>query len=218
VDVLALLVDFILHVDRHLVELSEQYGAWVYGILALIIFIETGLVIMPLLPGDSLLFAAGTLAAQGALDVHGLVALLTLAAIVGDSVNYAIGRRFGNLIATPGSRWVRPEHIERTNQFFVRHGARTIILARFVPIVRTFAPFVAGLGQMEYPRFLLYNVVGGVLWVTTFCYAGFLFGTLPIVQENLKLVMLAIIVISLLPLVREFVSHRLAARRSRHPG
>jgi membrane-associated protein len=217
-DLLALLVDFILHVDRHLVELSEQYGAWVYGILALIIFIETGLVIMPLLPGDSLLFAAGTLAAQGALDIHGLVALLALAAIVGDSVNYAIGRRFGNLIATPGSRWVRPEHIERTNQFFARHGARTIVLARFVPIVRTFAPFVAGLGQMEYPRFLLYNVVGGVLWVTTFCYAGFLFGTLPIVQENLKLVMLAIIVISVLPLLREFVNHRLAARRGRHPG
>jgi len=210
-NILTVLMDFILNIDRHLVELSSEYGAWVYGILALIVFVETGLVVMPLLPGDSLLFAAGTLAAQGALNVHVLVALLTIAAIAGDSLNYAIGRRFGRAISAPGSRWVRAEHIERTNAFFARHGGRTIIIARFVPIVRTFAPFVAGIGQMNYRQFLLYNVVGGTLWVTTFCYSGYLFGTLPVVQENLKLVMLAIIVISLLPLIREFVRHRIAA-------
>jgi membrane-associated protein len=214
VDALRFLIDFILHVDQHLVELTRDYGLWVYGILWAIVFIETGLVVMPLLPGDSLLFAAGALAAQGALDVHLLVVLLTAAAILGNVVNYAIGRQFGAVITAPGSRWIRPEHLEKTHAFFERHGGRTIILTRFVPIVRTLAPFVAGLSRMDFHKFLFYNVVGGVLWVTGFCYAGYLFGTLPIVQQNLKLVMLAIIVVSLLPIVYEFFSHRVALRRA----
>jgi membrane-associated protein len=214
VDALRYLIDFILHVDQHLLELSRDYGVWVYGILFAIVFVETGLVVMPLLPGDSLLFAAGALAAQDVLDVHLMVVLLTAAAILGDSVNYAIGRRFGSVIAAPGSRWIRAEHLEKTHAFFAKHGGRTIILARFVPIVRTLAPFVAGIGRMEYRQFLFYNVIGGVIWVTGFCYAGYLFGALPVVKANLELVMLGIVVVSLLPLVHEFVNHKLAARRA----
>ena len=203
------LIDFILHIDRHLIELVQAYGNWVYGILFLIVFCETGLVIMPLLPGDSLLFVAGTLAAQGALQVHGLAVMLMIAAILGDSLNYAIGKRFGHLIAGPDSRWVKQAHIQRTHAFFEKHGGKTIIVARFVPIVRTFAPFVAGIGEMSYYKFITFNVVGAVLWVACFVYAGFWFGNLEVVRNNLKLIMLGMIVLSVLPIVFEAFKHRL---------
>ncbi len=203
------LIDFILHIDRHLIELVQTYGNWVYGILFLIIFCETGLVVMPLLPGDSLLFVAGALAAQGAMQVHGLAVMLMLAAILGDSLNYAIGKRFGHVIAGPNSRWVKQSHIQRTHAFFEKHGGKTIIVARFVPIVRTFAPFVAGIGEMSYYKFITYNVLGGVLWVACFVYAGYWFGNLELVRSNLKLIMLAIIVLSVMPIVIEALKHRL---------
>ena len=206
------LIDFILHIDKHMVELVQSYGSWVYGILFMIVFIETGLVVMPLLPGDSMLFVAGALAAQGALEAQVLALSLIVAAVLGDSLNYAIGKRFGHLIAGPDSRWVKPEHMARTHAFFEKHGGKTIIVARFVPIVRTFAPFVAGIGEMSYRKFLSFNVVGAVAWVTLFVYAGYFFGGLTVVKENLKLIMLAIIVISLLPVVIEALKHRRAGR------
>lgn len=207
-ELIKFLIDFILHIDRHLIELVQAYGSWVYGILFLIIFCETGLVVMPLLPGDSLLFVAGALAAQGAMQVHGLAAMLMLAAILGDSLNYAIGKRFGHVIAGPNSRWIKQAHIQRTHAFFEKHGGKTIIVARFVPIVRTFAPFVAGIGEMSYYKFITFNVLGGVLWVACFVYAGYWFGNLELVRSNLKLIMLAIIVLSLMPIVFEALKHR----------
>lgn len=211
-DLIKFLIDFILHIDRHLIELVQAYGNWVYGILFLIVFCETGLVVMPLLPGDSLLFVAGALAAQGALQVHGLAAMLILAAILGDSLNYAIGKRFGHIIAGPNSRWVKQEHIQRTHAFFEKHGGKTIIVARFMPIVRTFAPFVAGIGEMSYYKFITFNVIGAVLWVTCFIYAGYWFGNLDIVRNNLKLIMLAIIVLSVSPILFEALKHRFQRR------
>lgn len=211
-DLIKFLIDFILHIDRHLIELVQAYGNWVYGILFLIVFCETGLVVMPLLPGDSLLFVAGALAAQGALQVHGLAAMLILAAILGDSLNYAIGKRFGHIIAGPNSRWVKQEHIQRTHAFFEKHGGKTIIVARFMPIVRTFAPFVAGIGEMSYYKFITFNVIGAVLWVTCFIYAGYWFGNLEIVRNNLKLIMLAIIVLSVSPVLFEALKHRFQSR------
>ncbi|WP_137937036.1 DedA family protein [Chitinivorax sp. B] len=207
-EVIKYLIDFILHVDQHLLEMTQQYGTWVYGILFLIVFCETGLVITPFLPGDSLLFVAGALASQGAMNVHFLVILLILAAILGDTVNYAIGKRFGHVIAGPNSRWVKQEHIQRTHAFFEKHGGKTIIVARFVPIVRTFAPFVAGVGEMSYYKFITYNVIGAVAWVLAFVYGGYLFGAIPVVQQNLKLIMVAIIFISFLPVVFEWLRHR----------
>lgn len=206
------LIDFILHIDKHMLELVQNYGSWVYGILFMIVFVETGLVVMPLLPGDSMLFVAGALAAQGVLEVHVLALSLIVAAVLGDSLNYAIGKRFGHLIAGPDSRWVKPEHMARTHAFFEKHGGKTIIVARFVPIVRTFAPFVAGIGEMSYRKFLSFNVIGALAWVTLFVYAGYFFGGLTVVKENLKLIMLAIIVISLLPVVIEALKHRKAGR------
>lgn len=211
-DLIKFLIDFILHIDRHLIELVQAYGNWVYGILFLIVFCETGLVVMPLLPGDSLLFVAGALAAQGALQVHGLAAMLIIAAILGDSLNYAIGKRFGHVIAGPNSRWVKQAHIQRTHAFFEKHGGKTIIVARFMPIVRTFAPFVAGIGEMSYYKFITFNVIGAVLWVTCFIYAGYWFGNLEIVRSNLKLIMLAIIVLSLSPVLFEALRHRFQRR------
>lgn len=207
-ELIKFLIDFILHIDRHLIELVQAYGNWVYGILFLIVFCETGLVVMPLLPGDSLLFVAGALAAQGAMQVHGLAVMLMLAAILGDSLNYAIGKRFGHVIAGPNSRWVKQSHIQRTHAFFEKHGGKTIIVARFVPIVRTFAPFVAGIGEMSYYKFIIFNVLGGVLWVACFVYAGYWFGNLELVRSNLKLIMLAIIVLSVMPIVFEALKHR----------
>lgn len=207
-------IDFILHIDVHLAELVAQYGIWVYGILFLILFCETGLVVTPFLPGDSLLFVAGALAAlpSNDLNVHVMVALMAIAAIVGDAVNYTIGRVFGErLFSNPDSKIFRRSYLDKTHKFYEKHGGKTIILARFVPIVRTFAPFVAGMGHMSYRHFAAYNVIGALVWVLLFTYAGYLFGDLPIVQENLKLLIVAIIVVSILPGVVEIWRHKRAA-------
>ncbi|WP_413723340.1 DedA family protein [Sodalis sp. RH24] len=210
------IIDFILHIDVHLAELVAQYGIWVYAILFLILFCETGLVVTPFLPGDSLLFVAGALAAlpSSSLDVHLMALLMAAAAILGDAVNYTIGRLFGEkLFSNPHSRIFRRSYLDKTHQFYARHGGKTIILARFVPIVRTFAPFVAGMGHMSYRHFALFNITGGVIWVVLFTYAGYLFGDLPVVQENLKLLIVAIILLSILPGVIEVWRHRRAAAR-----
>lgn len=197
--------DYFLHLDVHLGSLIAQYGSATYGVLFLIIFCETGLVVTPFLPGDSLLFATGAFAALGSLNVLTAFVLLVLAAILGDSVNYAVGRRLGPAaVEKAHGRWLKREHLERTQRFFETHGAKTIILARFVPIVRTIAPFVAGVGQMHYRRFVAYNVAGGILWVGIFLFAGFLFGNVPVVKKNFTLVVFAIIGISLLPGVWEW--------------
>ena len=202
------LIDLVLHLDRHLGAIIAQYGVWTHLLLFLIVFCETGLVVTPFLPGDSLLFAAGTFAALGSLDIHLLVALLIVAAIAGDTVNYWIGAWAGPRVLTGRVRWLRQEYLERTHRFYEKHGGKTIILARFVPIIRTFAPFVAGVGAMSYRRFLLFNVVGGVAWVALFGYAGYFFGNIPVVRRNFTLVIMAIIVISVLPIVLEFVRAR----------
>ncbi|MEC5318244.1 DedA family protein [Brenneria populi subsp. brevivirga] len=210
------IIDFILHIDVHLAELVAQYGVWIYAILFLILFCETGLVVTPFLPGDSLLFVAGALAAlpSNELDVHMMVFLMTVAAILGDAVNYTIGRLFGEkLFSNPQSKIFRRSYLDKTHQFYARHGGKTIILARFVPIVRTFAPFVAGMGHMSYRHFAAYNVAGALLWVLLFSYAGYLFGDLPVVQQNLKLLIVAIIFVSILPGVIEIIRHRRAAAR-----
>lgn len=210
------IIDFILHIDVHLAELVANYGVWVYGILFLILFCETGLVVTPFLPGDSLLFVAGALSALPGndLNVHIMVVLLVAAAIIGDAVNYTIGRVFGErLFSNPNSKIFRRSYLEKTHAFYERHGGKTIILARFVPIVRTFAPFVAGMGHMSYRHFALFNVTGAILWVLLFSYAGYWFGDLPVVQDNLKLLIVAIIVLSVLPGVVEIIRHKRAAAR-----
>lgn len=201
--------DFILHIDVHLAAMVATYGIWIYAILFLIVFCETGLVVTPFLPGDSLLFVAGTLAATGQMNPHTLVALLIVAAILGDAVNYSIGRLFGQrLFSNPQSRIFRQAYLERTHAFYERHGGKTIILARFVPIVRTFAPFVAGMGKMNYRHFALFNVTGGIIWVTAFVYAGYWFGNMPIVKQNLELLILGIIFVSVLPGLIEYWRQR----------
>lgn len=215
-DLIHFLIDFILHIDVHLAELVAQYGVWIYAILFLILFCETGLVVTPFLPGDSLLFVAGALSAlpTNDLNVHLMVLLMVIAAIVGDAVNYTIGRLFGEkLFSNPNSKIFRRSYLDKTHSFYERHGGKTIILARFVPIVRTFAPFVAGMGHMSYRHFAAYNVVGALLWVLLFTYAGYLFGDLPVVQENLKLLIVAIIVLSVLPGVIEIIRHKRAAAK-----
>ncbi|OQP32477.1 MULTISPECIES: DedA family protein [Pantoea] len=212
------LVDFILHIDVHLAELVAQYGIWIYAILFLILFCETGLVVTPFLPGDSLLFVAGALAALPGndLNVHLMAALLVVAAVLGDAVNYTIGRLFGErLFSNPNSRLFRRSYLDKTHAFYDRHGGKTIILARFVPIVRTFAPFVAGMGHMSYRHFALFNVAGALAWVLLFSYAGYLFGDLPVVQENLKLLIVGIIVVSVLPGVIEVWRHRRQAKQQK---
>ena len=201
-------ISFILHIDQHLVTLSAQYGAWLYAILFLIVFCETGLVVTPFLPGDSLLFASGALAAasHGALNVHIIVAMLLSAAIIGDAVNFMIGKYFGaKLFANPNSRIFKQEYLQKTHQFYDKYGGKTIIIARFVPIVRTFAPFVAGMGNMHYGKFIRYNVIGALAWVLSLTYLGYAFGNLPIVKDNFGKVVLAIIVISVLPMVFELL-------------
>lgn len=200
------IIDFILHIDVHLAQLVALYGIWIYAILFVIIFCETGLVVTPFLPGDSLLFVAGALAAlpTNEVNVHLLVAMLIVAAILGDTSNYLIGRYFGHrLFGNPDSKIFKQSYLDKTHRFYEKHGGKTIILARFVPIVRTFAPFVAGMGHMNYKHFSYFNFSGGIVWVVLFTYAGFFFGGLTIVQENLKLLMLAIIVLSVLPAIVE---------------
>lgn len=215
-DFIYFLIDFILHIDVHLAELVAEYGIWIYAILFLILFCETGLVVTPFLPGDSLLFVAGALSAlpSNDLNVHMMVMLMIIAAILGDAVNYTIGRLFGDrLFSNPNSRIFRRSYLDKTHAFYDKHGGKTIILARFVPIVRTFAPFVAGMGHMSWRHFSSYNVIGAMAWVLLFTYAGYLFGDLPVVQENLKLMIVAIIVLSILPGVVEIIRHRRAASR-----
>ena len=212
------MIDFILHFDEHLTGFVQTYGAFTYGILFAIVFAETGLVVTPFLPGDSLLFAAGALAATGALSVETIVLLLSVAAVLGDAVNYAVGRRLAHtfLDDAPDSGWiykvVKREHVVRAHEFFERHGGKAVVLARFVPIVRTFVPFVAGGANMTYRTFAFYNVTGAVLWVGICTGAGYLFGNIPVVKENFELVVIGIIAVSLLPIVFEVIKSR------RHPG
>jgi membrane-associated protein len=206
-------VDIFLHLDTHLARIIQDYGTWTYAILFLIIFCETGLVVLPLLPGDSLLFAAGTFAALGSLNPLLLLALLITAAILGDTVNYWIGKRIGPRAFSGKVRFLKKSHLDRTRDFYASHGGKTIIIARFLPIVRTFAPFVAGVGEMYYPRFLAYNVIGGVIWVTLFTMAGYWFGTIPTVKDNFGLVILVIILMSVLPVAYELIASRRRGRR-----
>lgn len=202
------LINIFLHLDKYLGEIIRNYGVWTYALLFLVIFMETGFVVTPFLPGDSLLFAAGTFAGFGDLNVWILWILLVGAAILGDTVNYWIGHYVGPRAFSGEVRFLKKEYLDRTHSFYERHGGKTIIMARFVPIVRTFAPFVAGIGAMNYSRFIIYNVIGAVLWVSIFLFLGYFFGNLPFVQENFSIVVIAIIIISVLPMVYEFVKER----------
>jgi membrane-associated protein len=212
------LVDFILHVDSHLLDLVQNYGVWIYVILFAIVFAETGLVVTPFLPGDSLLFATGALGATGAFDVRLATLLVLVAAITGDAVNYAIGRSAGARIIHLAStdprwgRWINPAYVARAHEFFERHGGKAIVLGRFMPIVRTFVPFVAGVAEMSYPAFALYNVTGAVLWVGICVGAGYAFGNVPIVKDNFSLVAIGIVIVSMLPMVIEVIRYRRAPR------
>ena len=202
------IIDFILHIDVYLSDIIAQYGAWTLAILASIIFVETGVVVMPILPGDSLIFAAGTFAARGALNPWAVFIVLSLAAIAGDTVNYWIGHRVGSKAYSGEVRWIKKDHMERTHAFFEKYGGKAIFLARFVPIVRTFAPFVAGVSQMPYGFFFRWNVIGGITWVAIFTLLGYFFGNIPFVQQNFELVIVAIVIISVIPAIVEFLKAR----------
>lgn len=204
------LIDWLVHLDTHLLTLSQQYGVWIYALLFAIVFAETGLVVTPFLPGDSLLFISGTLAANGALSLAVVMPLLIVAAIVGDAVNFAAGSWFGRHSETKQWRWPNPRHLRMTHDFFDRHGGKTIVIARFMPIIRTFAPFVAGIGGMNYGRFALYNVTGAILWVGSLTLAGYLFGAVDWVKQNLSLALLGIIAVSLLPGLIAWLKTRVA--------
>jgi membrane-associated protein len=207
--------DLVVHLDRHLAALLQQHGAWVYALLFVIIFGETGLVVTPFLPGDSLLFVAGALAATGGMDVHLLAVLLMLAAILGNTTNYSIGYWLGpKVFHWEQSRWFNRRALDRAHAFYERHGGMTIVITRFAPILRTFAPFVAGIAQMTYIRFTAYNVLGAVLWVGSLVYAGYWFGNVPVVKDNLAVVILAIVVVSVAPLLVEYARHRMRGRAS----
>jgi membrane-associated protein len=201
-------IEFVLHLDNHLHDLVSFYGTWVYVILFFVVFAETGLVVTPFLPGDSLLFAAGAISATKSLNPHIVAVILIIAAILGDTVNYAIGSYIGSKVfSKPKSFLFNPDHLQRTHKFYEKYGGKTIIIARFIPIIRTFAPFVAGIGRMTYFRFISYNVFGGILWVLLFVYAGFIFGNLPMVKRNFSLIIMAIIIISVIPVFIEFIRH-----------
>ena len=212
------IINFILHVDSYLLELTQNYGAWIYAILFAIVFAETGLVVTPFLPGDSLLFAAGALAATGVLDVRVATVLVIIAAIAGDAVNYSIGRSAGARIIHLANtdprwgRWINPAYVARAHEFFERHGGKAIVLGRFMPIVRSFVPFVAGVAEMPYPAFALYNITGGVVWVGICIGAGYVFGNVAIVKENFSLVAIGIVIVSVLPMVIEFIRYRRGPR------
>jgi len=214
-DIINLIIEFILHLDQYLSEIIQTYGVWTYLILFLIIFMETGFVVMPFLPGDSLLFAAGAFAALGSLNVWLLWAIVFVAAILGDTVNYWIGNKIGPRAFDQDIRFFKREYLEKTQQFYEKHGGTTIILARFVPIVRTFAPFVAGVGSMNYGRFITYNVVGAFLWTSIFIFLGYFFGNIPFVKNNFELAIFGIILISVVPMVIEYVRNR--ARKQPSP-
>ncbi|MFZ5522656.1 MAG: DedA family protein [Pseudomonadota bacterium] len=208
-DLLAAFIDLVLHLDTHLLALTQQYGVWVYAILFMIIYCETGLVITPFLPGDSLLFVAGALCGMGALQLELLVPLLVLAAFSGDNTNYWIGRLVGvRLLSRESGRLIKREHLDKTHAFYEKHGGKTIIFARFLPIIRTFAPFVAGIGLMRYRLFVLFSALGSVAWITSLAVAGYFFGNIPIVKNNLTLIIIGIIVVTLLPALRELIRHR----------
>lgn len=204
---MAYFIDIFLHLDTYLSTVIQQYGVWTYLILFLVIFLETGVVVTPFLPGDSLLFAAGAFAATGAFDVGWLFLLLFIAAVLGDTVNYRIGYMIGPRAFHEQHRFLKQEHLERTHQFYERHGGKTIVIARFIPIIRTFAPFVAGIGRMTYSHFVLYNIVGGFVWTAGFIFGGYFFGNLPLVKKHFTLVILAIIVLSIMPPVIEMIQH-----------
>lgn len=207
---LANFIDIFIHLDNHLNVIIHNYGVWTYLILFLVIFCETGLVVTPILPGDSLLFAAGAFAAMGSLDPVWLFILLSVAAVTGDTLNYGIGHYLGpKVFQRADSRFLKKEYLDRTHRFYERHGGKTIIIARFMPIIRTFAPFVAGVGSMTYLRFISYNVIGGVLWIAIFIFGGYMFGNIPVVKHNFTLVIFAIILLSVLPGMIEFLRHKL---------
>ena len=214
-DLLLFWVDFVLHIDRHLGEIIRNYGAISYVILFLIVFCETGLVVVPFLPGDSLLFAAGSFAAIGAFNVVWLLVIISAAAILGDTINYWIGPAASRRVFySENVRFLNRKHLERTHEFYERHGGKTIILARFIPIIRTFAPFVAGMGRMTYWHFIAYNLIGGIIWPVVFILAGYFFGNLPVVKENFSLVLLIIILLSVMPLVIEFFRFQMGKKRN----
>lgn len=208
------LVDLLLHVDRYLLDIVATYGVWIYAVLFVIVFAETGLVVTPFLPGDSLLFAAGAIAATGALDITTAFVLLVAAAVAGDAVNYSMGRAVGTRVIQRSKtdprwgRWINPRYVERAHEFFERHGGKAIVLGRFMPIVRTFVPFVAGAADMTYPSFAFYNVIGGLVWVGLCLGAGYVFGNVPVVKENFALVALGIVFVSILPMLIEYLRHQ----------
>jgi membrane-associated protein len=219
VELLQTALDIVLHLDRHLIEVIQAYGVWTYVILVLIVFCETGLVVTPFLPGDSLLFAAGTLASRGMLNIWSLIGLLIAAAVAGDAANYWIGRYAGSAFVKDGKvRFIKREYLDRTHEFYERHGAKTIVLARFVPVIRTFAPFVAGLGTMTYWRFAIYNVVGGIVWVLLFVPGGYFFGNIPLIQRHFSLAVIGVILVSIVPLVVTAFRERDRATRNRQPA
>jgi len=209
------IVDFVLHLNRYLSDIITKYGAWTYGLLFFVIFMETGFVVTPFLPGDSLIFAAATFAAVGALNPWMIFILCATAAIAGDTANYWIGHRIGAKAFTGEVKWIKKEYMERTHAFFEKHGGKAIFLARFVPIIRTFAPFVAGVGQMHYGYFIRWNVIGGISWVATFTLLGYFFGNIPFVQKNFELVIVAILVISVIPVINEALKARRDVRKAK---
>jgi membrane-associated protein len=204
-DLIVKFVDIFIHLDVYLKEIISTYGIWTYAILFIVIFIETGFVVMPFLPGDSLIFAAGTFAALGSLNIYLIAGLLMIAAVAGDTVNYWIGHTLGDKVNNSEIKWIRKDYLDKTHKFFEKHGGKTIFLARFVPIIRTFAPFVAGVGKMSYPYFISYNFFGGISWVALFIFTGYFFGNIPFIKDNFSIVILAIIAISLLPALVEVI-------------
>jgi len=207
------LLDIVLHLDAHLLKLVAEYGIWIYAILFAIIFSETGFVVTPFLPGDSLLFVSGAIAASGEMNVHLLFVLLALAAVLGNSVNYAVGRWLGKRFFTDGrSRWLNPKHLDKAHEFYERHGGKAVVLSRFLPIVRTYVPFVAGMALMTPRQYTVYNVAGGVAWVGSLCYAGYFFGNIPWIRGNLTAIIVGIVIVSLLPLAYAFVKSRMQGR------
>lgn len=214
IDILRSILDFFLHLDKHLNQIILEYGFWTYVILFLVIFVETGLVIMPFLPGDSLLFAAGTFAARGSLNLGYLLILLFIAAFLGDTLNYIIGKYIGPKVYKKDFLFIKKAHLLKTQQFYEKHGGKTIIIARFIPIVRTFAPFIAGVGNMEYSKFISYNIIGGAIWVLGLTLLGYFFGQIPFVQNNFEIVIITIIILSVLPPVFEILKHKLSKKNN----